>query len=113
MPRTNGLSPKVAAVIAALGGPGVILLILGLVLKDETLKTIGLSLLGGGALGGAAGYKASPGDVHEAPAGAPSDDVLLASRETREWMQGGYSIVEALLVVFLVLVILIVVFRFA
>jgi hypothetical protein len=61
--KTLGISPKVTAVLAALGGPGIVVLILGIALNDETLRTVGISLIGGGALGGAAGYKAKPGVV--------------------------------------------------
>jgi hypothetical protein len=76
--NTIGLSPKVAAVLAAVGGPGIILLVLGLVFSDETLKTVGLSLIGGSAVGGAAGY--------HAPAGA----VAGGEAEIRDLHDGGH-----------------------
>lgn len=61
--ETVGISPKVQAVFIALGGPGLILLILGLVLDDDTLRTAGITALVA-ALGGAgAGAAASPGTV--------------------------------------------------
>jgi hypothetical protein len=75
--KTVGLSPKITAVLAAVGGPGVVLLILGLILDDETLRTIGLSLLGGSVVGGGAGFQAPPGDVVVDPAKAPPSDELL------------------------------------
>lgn len=72
---TIGLSPKVQAFLAAVGGPGLLLLILGLVIGDDTLKTAGLSLLAGSAVGGAAGYKAPPGEVI-VERGPASDELL-------------------------------------
>lgn len=78
MNTTIGLSPKVAAFLAAVGGPGLILLILGLAFGDDTLKTVGVSLIGGGAVGGAAGYRA--------PAGA----VATQEAEIRDLHDGGH-----------------------
>lgn len=71
------LSPKVAAFLAAVGGPGIILLILGIVLDNDDLRTAGLTALGASVVGGGAGYKAKPGDVVE-DVGVPSDASLSA-----------------------------------
>lgn len=61
--ETDGISPKVQAVFYALGGPGLILIIVGFVIDDDTLKTAGITALVA-ALGGAgAGYVAKPGAV--------------------------------------------------
>lgn len=61
--ETVGISPKVQAVFYALGGPGLLLLILGFALDDDTLKTAGITALVA-ALGGAgAGAVAKPGTV--------------------------------------------------
>jgi hypothetical protein len=61
--ETIGISPKVKAFMAAVGGPGIVLLILGVIIDDDTLRTVGLSLIGGGTAGGFAGYRAKPGAV--------------------------------------------------
>jgi hypothetical protein len=84
---TYGISPKVQAFVAALGGPGIILLLLGLVLGDDTLRTAGLTALAGGAIGGAAGYRAPAGEVVPGPVGEGSDarlDADVAARLNRE-----------------------------
>ncbi len=70
-----GLSPKIQAVIATLGGPGLLLLILGIALGDDTLRTAGITALAGGALAGGAGLRASPGEV-VVNVGTPSDESL-------------------------------------
>ena len=72
---TLGISPKVKAFIAALGGPGIVLLIIALATGDTDLRTVAISLLGGAAVGGGAGYVAPPGEV-AITVGPPSDDGL-------------------------------------
>jgi hypothetical protein len=63
--ETDGISPKVKAVFYGLGGPGLILLILGLVIGDDTLKTAGITALVA-ALGGAGvGYAAPAGKTKD------------------------------------------------
>jgi hypothetical protein len=69
------LSPKVAAFLAAVGGPGIILLIVGIVIDNEELRAAGIALLGGGVLGTPVAYKAPVGDVVE-EVGVPSDGAL-------------------------------------
>jgi hypothetical protein len=58
-----GVAPKVKAFLAAVGGPGVILLILGFILDDADLKTAGIAALGAAVVGGGAGAAAGPGKV--------------------------------------------------
>ena len=70
-----GISPKVQAFIAAVGGPGLILLIIGLVVGDDDLRTAGLALLVGSGVGGAAGYRAPAGEV--AVEVGPASDALM------------------------------------
>lgn len=53
---TNPISPKVTATIAALASPGLVLVILGAVLGNDTLVTVGASLLGAAPLVGGAAY---------------------------------------------------------
>lgn len=72
---TLGISPKVQAFIAAIGGPGLILLALGLILDDSELRTAGLALLVGSGVGGLAGYKAPPGEI--AIDVGPASDALM------------------------------------
>jgi hypothetical protein len=65
--QTNGVSPKVIAVIVAIGGPGLVVLILGLVLGDSELRAAGLALLLAAVGGGGAGYHAPAGETTVLP----------------------------------------------
>ena len=77
--RTEGLSHKLSAVLKTLGGPGILLLLLGLALGNDTLTTAGVTLLVGAGGAGAAGYAAAP-DVTSfdpelnVPGGGPAPD---------------------------------------
>lgn len=72
---TIGISPKVTAFLAAVGGPGILLIILGLILGDADVRNAGLILIGGAGAGTAAGYKAPPGEV--VIDRGPASDALL------------------------------------
>lgn len=61
--RTIGISPKVIEPAVAGIVAGVALLIVGALTGDETLKTIGGTLIAGAIGGGALGYRAQPGDT--------------------------------------------------
>jgi hypothetical protein len=61
--QTDGISPKVKAVFYGLGGPGIILLILGIALDDDTLRTAGITALVAALGGGGLGYTAQPGNT--------------------------------------------------
>lgn len=74
--QTLGISPKVLAFLSAVGGPGVLLLVLALIIHDDQLRTVALTLLGATAAGGAAGAKAGPGDV--VPVDTPASDDALS-----------------------------------
>jgi hypothetical protein len=65
--QTDGISPKVKAVFYGLGGPGLILLIVGFAIGDDTLKTAGITALIAALGGGGLGYAAQPGKTKETP----------------------------------------------
>lgn len=83
---TIGISPKVQAFMAAIGGPGLLLLVLGLIIGDAELRAAGIALLTGAVVGGGAGYRAPAGQVliHQGP---PSDELLPP--ETLDRAAGG------------------------
>jgi hypothetical protein len=62
---TEGLAPKAVAATLVPAIPGLIVLILGAVLNDDTLVAIGAGLLGGGGLGGIGAARAKTGTVHQ------------------------------------------------
>lgn len=61
--ETIGVSPKVLTIWFGVGGPALVLLILGLVIPDDTLKTAGITGLVAALGGGGAAYYAKPGTV--------------------------------------------------
>lgn len=67
--ETVGLSPKALAAALVPLIPGVVLLIIGLVSGDQTVRDLGIGLLGGAPLAGGAAAYASPGDVRAKPGG--------------------------------------------
>jgi hypothetical protein len=75
--NVNGISPKVAKPALATVVCGVALVVVGLVLKDNTVLTMGLTALGIAPGAARIGYGADVGDI-AATAGAPvrSDDLL-------------------------------------
>lgn len=63
--KTKGPAPKAIAAAVAPALPGLVVFIVGLVTGDDTLTTVGLSLLGGGGLAGGAAAKAKTGTVQQ------------------------------------------------
>jgi hypothetical protein len=61
--ETVGLSPKAIAAAFMPFVPGLVLLILGLVSGDDTVRNVGIGLLGASPLAGGAAVVASPGKV--------------------------------------------------
>lgn len=61
--KTIGISPKVWVPTLSLFLAGIILIVLGAVLDDHDVRTIGLTALGAAVAAGGAGYSASPGNV--------------------------------------------------
>ena len=83
---TEGVSPK--AFLPALIGVavGVALVVLGILVEDETLKTIGYSVLGTAVVAFPIAYKAGPGNVvpnPAAPIGQPSDAGLTEDQQKK------------------------------
>lgn len=93
--KTRGISPKVWAPTAAL----LITFVVNLIASGEFDRTE-IAQLVGAVLTAVVGYLAGPGDVEY--------DAISAGG-----VDSGQTVVEALLIVFLVLVVLIVVFRLA
>lgn len=61
--KTIGISPKVWIPTVALFVAGVALVVLGAILDDHDVRTIGLTALGAAVAAGGAGFTASPGNV--------------------------------------------------
>lgn len=61
--RTEGLSPKVATPALVLFAAGAVLVAGGILLGDETLRTLGYGALGSSLAAFGAGYAAPPGVV--------------------------------------------------
>lgn len=73
---TNGISPKVAWPAVALVAIGAALLVLGVVLGDDTMTKLGGGILAASGIAAPIGFKAPPGDVVKQPIGPASDDLL-------------------------------------
>lgn len=63
MNHTIGLSPKVKNPALLLVGVGLLLVIVGALIPDGDLRTIGITALGSGIAGFGAGYASEPGVV--------------------------------------------------
>lgn len=61
--KTEELSPKTIAAALAPAIPGIVLLIIGIAIGDDTLRTAGITALAGGGVAGTAAYKAKTGTV--------------------------------------------------
>lgn len=61
--KTIGISPKVWIPTVALFVAGIALVVLGAILDDHDVRTIGLTALGAAVAAGGAGFSASPGNV--------------------------------------------------
>lgn len=90
---TVGVSPKVSIPAVVLAGFGLAVAVVGILLGDDTLRTVGLTAIGAGVAGGFVGYAAPAGHVlanQEAEAlvvSEASDDLLspaAAARIARE-----------------------------
>lgn len=58
---TVGIHPKVKVPASALAAIGVVLIVLGFVLTDDTLKQEGIAIAGSGGVGGILGFLAPLG----------------------------------------------------
>lgn len=106
MPRTLGISPKVfVPSLLQLIGILVNWIASGEFDRTELAQVVGL------ALTAVVGYLVPPGDVAGVNYGPPSDDALSPDVERKLRAQSGYGLIEALLAMFLVLVILVVLIR--
>lgn len=75
---TIGISPKVALPALALLAAGVVLAVVGAIVGNDTLVTVGLALVAAAGGGGAIGYAAPAGAVETTT--GPSSDELLKRR---------------------------------
>lgn len=102
--RTCGISPKVPAqaIVTVLA---FIVAHFGIELDDDVSAALAV------ILGAAAGYQAPPGDVVQPKVGEASDDVLLADRATRQRI-AGQSLVELVIVLFVLVLIAILVLKY-
>lgn len=74
-----GISPKVKVPAGLLSLIGIIIAVIGALTDDNTLATVGLSVLGSAGIGAGAGYAAPPGDVlplDDPAAFEPNDDQI-------------------------------------
>lgn len=77
------LSPKVANPTFVLLGVGLLLVILGVLLKDDEVRTLGLGALGSALVALPVGYRSSPGDVVEDH--GPGSDAMLGEEAVRHF----------------------------
>jgi hypothetical protein len=61
--KTIGISPKVWIPTLALFTAGIVLVVLGAILDDHDVRTMGLTALGAAVAAAGAGYSAAPGNV--------------------------------------------------
>jgi hypothetical protein len=109
-----GISPKVKVPSVVLAALGAACLAVALILDDETFTEVGLAVLAASGVTFGTGYAANPGTVVVSGDDTHVADELFRREQQQSYPpagQAGYGLIEALVVIFLVLVILVVLFR--